>query len=181
MTIGLMLLTPCVQAQGESSFSTSRGTLGFATDFVLASGEVVEEFFNEITRHEPATLCLIGHRLSEVQDSCARASLRRSSRLTVEIVHDYLSIGFQGDGHLNILNDYTVDGSDKDHLSIIRGCRVELANYSKSVFRLASDNSVAINVGISSKDFHGPEAMVYVGPDGEEVIWRGWEEDTQFN
>ena len=99
----------------------------------------------------------------------------------IEFVHDYLQIGFDGGGGMNIFNDFTVDGCNKERLSMIEGTRLESAEYSKTVFRLTFDNGVVINVCMSDDAFNGPEALQYVGPDGKEVIWRGWEEDTQFN
>ena len=91
-----------------------------------------------------------------------------------EMVYDYLQLWFDNGVGLNIFNVFTVTGGCvADNLSQLVGCEVCSVDISYIAVRIVlATGAKSIRVGMSDCDYHGPEAMEYIGTGGERIVWQ---------
>jgi hypothetical protein len=89
-----------------------------------------------------------------------------------EKIHDYLQLWFDNGVLLNIFNVITVIGCMADDFSQFVGCEVSSINESDVAVEIVFLDGKLLRVGMSDGDYHGPEAMEYVGVGGEIVVWQ---------
>jgi hypothetical protein len=89
-----------------------------------------------------------------------------------EMVHDYLQLWFDNGVVLNIFNAFTLIGFVAYDLSQLVGCEVGSVVARDNAVEIVLMGGKLIRVGMADSDYQGPEAMEYIGVDGECIVWQ---------
>jgi hypothetical protein len=88
-----------------------------------------------------------------------------------EKVHDYLQLWFDNGALLNIFNLFTVSNGLAEGYSLLIECEISSVGVSDEAVEFAFMDGKCLHVGMADSDYQGPEAMEYVGVNGERIVW----------
>lgn len=91
--------------------------------------------------------------------------------LTIEqvvFIHDYAQLVFDNGAILTIYNDWQHSGSKPADLI---ASKIQVVTTTKDAFSLILENGISLKVGLTDKDYIGPESMVLEGANGPIKIW----------
>lgn len=90
----------------------------------------------------------------------------------IEYIHDYVQLIFDGGEILNIFNALTVQGCPPEDLSQFLGSELCFVSVSKNSVSFVFNGGKSVCVGMSDEDYRGPEAIEYLGANGERIVWQ---------
>lgn len=90
----------------------------------------------------------------------------------LEVIQDYLQLTFENGVVLNVYNETLWKNSSMNVSSAFKGVEVSAIKETTNAIEIELLDGNSIQIGMSNKDYKGPEALEYIGADGERVVWN---------